>query len=490
MYLMPEPSERPVSEGSEILTQDSVVAMTRGYGDGLWTDTSIGGYPLPSAPMNWWQLAQTTSGSSLERFGPVHACVKIISEDMARTPVKHIRQVAGVREEVTNRAPARVFRKPNSYQTRTDFILYILRSLLLVDGNAYLYPKYNGRGEVDAIYPLYPKAVWPFLEEDTGEVFYRYSHDPTVVLAGMTRDKGEMWLPAREICHIRLHTPIHPLIGETPLAAAFAPALTGMEINHHVGHFFKNMSRPSGILKHPKKLDKESYERIKERFLERFSGPETGMPLILNDGMDWAAMTMNAVDAELIKSFELTQRQIAEVYRIPSFLMGNSDKSTIGNVESLIRFYIQSCLGFYVEHLQEAFNALFGLPPEERIVFDLEEALLRNDFKERMEAYSKGIQNAVLKPNEARKREGLPPDLEYGDDLRAQQQLVPLSYGAALQPPGSESSASPSADSPDDGEDDASGDNADGPGDTEDNTERDADSKYMAIKAELARIAA
>ncbi len=464
-----------VAGARRAVTRGASAVLRKSYGDGLWIGTSTLSYPWPNAPMNWWQIATGQPRNDLERFGTVHACVKVISEDLARTPIKHYEEVDNVREEILTRAPSRVFLKPNRYQTRTDFILYIARCLLLVDGNAYLYPKMNGRGEIEEVYPLNPKAVWPYIHDDTGEIFYRYTSDPTTILAGLPVGEGASFLPQRALQHVRLHTPVHPLIGETPLYSAVISVLTGMEINQHVGHFFHNMGRPSGVLRHPKKLDANTYERIKERFMERVSGDQTGMPLILQEGMEWTPMTMSAVDSDLIASFNAAKLQVSEVYRVPSFLLSDVSKMTIGNVETLIQFYVKSCLGFYVEHLQEAFKQLFRLPRNETIIFDLEEALLKGDFAQRMEAYAKGIQNSVLVTNEARKKEKLRP-VKFGDEARVQQQLVPLSYGAQLQPPGA---AAPQGAKP-----------AEPPPSTQDTPPMTAESVYQRIQREMQRAAA
>ena len=55
------------------------------------------------------------------------------------------------------------------------------------------------------------------------------------------------------------------------------------------------------------------------------------------------------------------------------------------------------------------------------------------DLKERIEALSNGTRR-VLTINEARAIEGYGP-VEGGNEIRVQQQDVPLSYGANLQPP-------------------------------------------------------
>ena len=53
------------------------------------------------------------------------------------------------------------------------------------------------------------------------------------------------------------------------------------------------------------------------------------------------------------------------------------------------------------------------------------DGLLRGDFSSRMAGYATGIQNAILKPNEARASENRPSD-DNGGDLLIQGATVPL----------------------------------------------------------------
>ena len=375
------------------------------------------------------------SSVQAERYGPVYACVAILSQELARIPIKHYRTLENKqREEITNKAPSRVFHTPNKYQTKSDFILWMMRSLLL-DGNAYAVAKRNDRFEVDELYPVNPRMMMPYITPEGGDIFYRHSDN---VLEELSALESSQWFPQRDVLHIRLFTPRHPLIGESPITAAMFPAATGVSINQHTAAFFHNMGRPSGILRHPKTLSQEAMQRLKQRFAELVTGPNTGEPVVLQEDMTWSPMTMSAVDSEIIASARLAERQIAQVFRIPPFLLGDLDKASFQNVESLSRYFISSALGFYIDHFEDAIGRFFGLPRTEYIRFDVESALLRADLKERMDAYAKGIQSGVLAPNEARQRESLPP-VKDGDEPRVQQQLVPLSYGVNLQPKGMES---------------------------------------------------
>ncbi len=409
--------------------------------------------PLPSWPWNWWQYPITGKDHDYEKFGPVQTCINIISQDVSRIPLRHVKQNEDMsRELVAGKAPMRVFRKPNSYQTRSDWLLFMLRSLLS-DGNSYNVAKRNDRGEVETLWPLPPWSVYPYIVPETGDVVYQVAHSDAVDLAQPDVEEG-WWVPAREMLHVRLHTPKHPLIGETPLVAALYPTITGTEINRKSAAFFSNMSRPGGVLRHPGKLEETAMKRIKERWQQISGSGNTGDVAVLQEGMEWQALEMTAVDSELAKIYQLSERQIFQLFRVPPFLGGDLEKATFTNVESLTRFYLQSCLGFYFDHLEAAFTAFFRLPPNEQIQFDVDQALLAGDLKERMDAYGKAVQNGVMSPNEARARESLPP-AEFGDQPRVQQQLVPLAFGvqqtvegAGVAPPAGQQSVESEAPPP------------------------------------------
>ena len=424
--------------------------MAQTHGAGAWlSKSSESGWTIPHHfPWTWWQKDMKPQVGEYERFAPIYTSIAIISQDISRIELRHVEILpSGERVTVTNKAPARIFRKPNSYQSRSDWLLYGMRSLLM-DGNMYgIVGSRNERNEIESIYPVNPGIIWPHIDPTTGEYVYRIGADATTEIAGW--DPSQTWLPARDVLHVRLFTPRHPLIGESPLVAALYPTISGTQINAHNAAFFTNMGRPSGVLRHPGRLKPEAMDRIKQRWKELTSGPATGETAVLAEGMEWEQLQMTAVDAELAKSYELSERQIFQIFRVPPFLAADLDKATFTNVESLTRFYLQSCLGFYVDHIEEALTLFFKLPPNEKILFDLEPALLRGDIKERMEAYGKAIQNGVYSPNEARAKENLPP-AEDGDQPRVQQQLVPLSYGMDLEPPTPGGSAPAANDEPDD----------------------------------------
>jgi hypothetical protein len=88
---------------------------------------------------------------------------------------------------------------------------------------------------------------------------------------------------------------------------------------------------------------------------------------------------------------------------------------------------------------------MFGLYgfPDEYLEFDTR-ALLRSAYRDRIEALARGVISGIYSPDEARAAEDLPAVAGgYGKQPRVQMQVVPLSYGADLQPPSPQTSAPP-----------------------------------------------
>jgi len=232
-------------------------------------------------------------------------------------------------------------------------------------------------------------------------------------------------IPSRDVLHLRPHTNEHPLIGHTPLEAAVLSAATGTSIQGHTNRFFQNMSRPSGVLSTELTLTPDQTKQLRERFNELSQDLNSGGTPILTSGLKYQPITMSATDSEIIATYNMTKGDIASVYRVPLALIGDMEKATFANTESLMKFWVSSGLGFIIEHLENSLERLFNLPPNERIEFDTD-FLLQADFKGRMEGYKVAVTGGFMSPNEAREKEGLKA-LDGGDSLYMQMQNVPIS---------------------------------------------------------------
>jgi hypothetical protein len=121
---------------------------------------------------------------------------------------------------------------------------------------------------------------------------------------------------------------------------------------------------------------------------------------------------------------------VGRCFGVPPPLYGDLSHATMTNVEATINFWLATDLGALLENLERSFDAGFNLPADEYIEFD-ESALLRMDYKLRIEAITKAIQGGIMSPNEARVSEGLPP-VSGGETVFLQQQMVSIDMLAEL----------------------------------------------------------
>jgi HK97 family phage portal protein len=312
---------------------------------------------------------------------------------------------------------------------------------VLLQGNGYAFCERNARGEVSAMHVLDPRTTRPFVEPESGEVFYRCGEN---ILAGLV--PGAM-VPARHIIHHRLPLlPGFPLVGVTPIFAAAASSAVGLHILRNSQSFFGNSSRPSGTLNAPGKISKDTADRLKEDWDNNYTGPRYGKTAVLPEGLKWEPLTITAQDSQLIEQLRWSVEDVARVFRVPPFMLGDTSKTTYRNSEQLARAYLSGCLGYHIEVLEQRFAQAFEFPVEFELKFDLS-ALLRAEIDVRYTAYQTALSSAWATINEVRAQEGLAP-VEGGDEPHIQIQYVPLSESGARPPPGAQAPPAPGAEQP------------------------------------------
>ena len=386
-----------------------------------------GSYPLPisggsipsSWDLNWWQQGKSPVHNGSTAI--VQACTDAYAHTIATLTAYHYSlDDNGTKEPIEGTALARLLYKPNSYQTATDFRLNLIKALLL-KGNAYVVGFRNARNEFDSIHQLNNAGTMPYIDEETKAVFYAAGDNPML-------GNIDAMIPQRDIMHIRMYTPRHPLVGVSPLENAALSMSANASISAHQANFFNNMSRPSGVLSTEQKLTKDQMLQLRQAWESQAQHMESGGIPILSSGITWEPMSLSSIDSQIVEAFNLTINDVARAFRVPLPLVQQHDQgSTYNNVEQLYAQWLSGGLGFIVEHLEQNFNAFFGLPRKQGTEFDTA-SLLRSDFKAKVEGFTKLVQGGVMTPNEARSRmDGLKP-VPNGDDAYMQAQMVPLGY--------------------------------------------------------------
>lgn len=438
---------------SRVLASVGITKHTEGaYHEGPYYLSASNGWLPAGSSWNFWQLGQDVQQGGASS-AIVQACVSAYAQTAAMCPGSHWRVKAdGGRERVTSSALSRILHKPNAYQTPSDFILNLV-SQLYRTGNAYAVVLRNNRYEIAELHLMTQGSA---MVAGGGEVFYSISGNE-VIERQFSDASALKAVPARDVLHVRLETPRHPLQGETPLTAAMLDLAASNSMARQAISFFDKQARPSGTLNTDANLTAEQVQILRERWDEQSRGLNAGGTPILTNGLKWNPMSATAKDTQFAEIMKMTEQNVALAFRVPLQVLGIGN-NTYSTTESLMQSWIASGLGFCLNHIELAFDQLFGLSQsaDEQSAYKSEyteldtSILLRSNFAERMDGLAKAVLGGVYSPNEAAAEEGLPTRGAAGAEPRVQQQVVPLSFNEkppepvalpATEPPPAEGTA-------------------------------------------------
>ena len=365
-----------------------------------------------------------TIGSFEARHIPAaYAAVMANGRGVSQSKPAHKRKLPGGGYEVVETsAAARLFRNPNIYETWSQFILNMV-AMMQFDGEAFALAIRNNKNEIVSLIRQPSNTVQPYIDPESGALFYGIGDDG-FVSSGI--GAANAMVPGRDVLHLRAHCPRHPMIGESPVKAAAMAAGINVALSNSQQTFFKQMSRPSGVISTDVFLNREQLTTLREAWKAQSQGISQGEIPILSGGMKFNAMGISSQDAQLIEAQRMSIEEIARVFGVPLPVIGDLTNSTLTNVEQMVSMWLSISLGALIENIESSLEKLLAFGPADSVVFDVGQ-LLRTDFAGRVEGLTKGVQGGLYTPNEARARENLPP-VEHGDDAYMQQQMVPLGY--------------------------------------------------------------
>lgn len=352
----------------------------------------------------------------------VYASVMLIARAISQCYPTHVKVKNGKYEKITTSAAHRVLKTPNSYQETPSFLLNLIATALF-EGEAFCIVTRNDRQEVSSINLLPPNTCSPLVDDETKSIFYSVGSNP------LAQGGADYIVPARDVMHLRFHTPRHPLIGESPIKAAALAININVALNKSQAAFFNQMSRPSGVITYEGTqdrpfLDAKQMESLKQAWANASQQMNQGKVPILGANMKFQPMGINSQDAQLVEAQNMSIADIGRVFGVPSPLINDLANATLNNSESLMRSFLSMSLGSYIEHIERQFDRLFNLNNDERIELDTK-ALLRTDFNGRIDGLSKAVQGGVMTPNEARAMESL-GEIDGGDTAFLQKQMIPI----------------------------------------------------------------
>lgn len=352
----------------------------------------------------WGQETYTGEAVTVEGSLSVTAVLAgftILSEDTASLPLILYRRLKRGKERATDHPYYSLMHDaPNPEHTSMVF-REIVTGHLVGWGNFYGQLIWDRKGVVRETWPLRPDRMKVFRENGVRKYLYR------------TANGQERAFRQDEILHIPGFG-FDGLTGISRITQARNAIGLSIAAEKFGSKFFSNDARPGVVLKHPKELSDDSYNRLRNSWNEMHQGVDNShKPAILEEGMDIETIGIPPEDAQFLQTRQFQVSEVARIFRIPPHMIGDISKSTSwgSGIEQQELGYLSHTLRPWLTRIEQQLNKDLLLAAEKKdYLFEhLTDVLLRTDTTARFQAYALAITNGFMTRNEAREKENSNP---------------------------------------------------------------------------------
>jgi HK97 family phage portal protein len=365
--------------------------------------------------------------------------VSIRSRLLSTLPIDVIERVdARSVRQLPDHPVAKVFLKPNSWQTKSE-LFGMLEAHRVLRGNAYGWKNYvTGltRGGptkiVSEIIPLHPDQTEVVDQPDDfgGPTTYKYHRSNGSILT----------FPSREILHLKgLSTDGRkgrPVLQD--LREVIGGALATQE---HANSLWSRDATPSIVLSHPKTLSPGAKKGLEDAWEKTYGrNREKKRVAVIEEGMQIKQLSLSPEDGQFLETSQDMRAQLAAALMVPPFMMGLAEKATSWGTGieqqqiGLLTFTMRPDITTWQERLHldtvdESEQARIGLR------FNIR-AFLQGDARSQFESFWRGIQMGVYSPNDVRALLDMNPIVD-GDIYLQPTNMAPLGFvpaGSATNP--------------------------------------------------------
>ena len=351
----------------------------------------------------------------------VYRAVSIIASTISGLPLHVYRDNQFGETEIDETdATAYLWYRPNPEMTRPFFWETVISHEVL-NGNAFLFVVKNRVDQPMELWPIHPWRVE--VRRVDGQKLYFIDN---------SREAHIDFSAGGEIVHIP-NMSRDGLVGLSPIMLAAQALQLAQEAEAYGARFFADDAVPPGILSTNLELTKEQAIGLRDEWQRQHGGGNRQIA-VLSNGATFKEIAINPEDAQLLSERNFQISEIARIFGIPNWMLGDIDHASQGGgngLEEQWHNFLTLCLSHHILRFESAIeDALLKRRETRRKVHFVTEGLLRANYTTRQEGLQKAVQT-YLTVNEARKIEGLPP-IEDGDVVLAPMNLAPL--GSAAPP--------------------------------------------------------
>jgi HK97 family phage portal protein len=227
------------------------------------------------------------------------------------------------------------------------------------------------------------------------------------------------------------------LATHSPLVMGKRALQLSLAMNDYASGFFAGGGVPPLALTGPLPQGAEAMKRaIADIFRSIEAAKRSDKPIFpMPPGHDLKAVGLDPEKGQMTEARRFQVEEIARVLGLPPAFLQDLTHGTFTNSEQQDLHLVKHVLAQWAKGLEEELNLkLFGARNSGRYVEHNLDGVMRGDFKSRIEALARGVQSALMTPNEARALDNRSP-LAGGDRLYVQGATVPLESAATPPTP-------------------------------------------------------
>jgi HK97 family phage portal protein len=334
----------------------------------------------------------------------VYACVQVLAQDVAKTPVKLRRKVAAdtfvdavehpLWEILHDLANPEVTAFDTKRQMQADLLLHerAYAEIVRVDG------------VVTALWRLDPERVTVDRDEARRKR-WRYTDD---------RGQAHTWAFSAST------PPIFELSHPSPIRHCRELIATALALQRYVGAFFGNGARIGGLLLTDIDLDEQQQDQLGRSFSQTYAGTENSWrTAVLAGGLKYQPIAAPNDAAQLNETMQTIATQIAAAFRLPPWKMGITEKTSYSNLEQGAIDYATGTLDPLFTCWEHAIRRDLLTTRQYgsyEVTFD-RSTLIRADVKSLHEALARGRDAGFYSANDVRRKLGENPiPADHGGD--------------------------------------------------------------------------
>lgn len=337
----------------------------------------------------------------------VLACLRVISEGVAQSDLDVVTDKDGIPVPMPTHKYARLLmRRPCEFLDAFSFREFLTASAAAT-GNGYALITRKESGEIAELLPLHPSWV-SVRQAASWDFIYQIS----VPLGGFIERR------AADVLHLR--GPMYNQLERGDNVISLAREAIGLSLAAEGTHasFHRNGGRPTGIISVDGKLSADSAKAMMAAIAARLTNPGIqGGSLLLDNGAKYTPITMTGVDAQHIEMRRFEIEEICRFFNVfPAAVMQSQGAVAYASVEAYFTQHVRQTIRPWLRRWEMAYDVVFRGDEKFRAQFDTH-ALTEASLVDRGNFYNQAVMNGIYTPNDARRRERLPP-LPGGDKPR------------------------------------------------------------------------